>query len=84
MERAYKMHIIGARVKPRDFSYANYDTAAASFIKSIKKFRASRWESILAACGTDTSGTAAGKEADLDESLDGVREHMYIASSPPR
>jgi hypothetical protein len=78
------MHITGVRVKPRDFSYANYGTAVAGFIKSIKKFRASRWESILAACGANVSGTAAEKEVDLDESLDGVREHMYIASSPPR
>ncbi|KAJ6616540.1 hypothetical protein B0H10DRAFT_1949017 [Mycena sp. CBHHK59/15] len=68
------------RRNPRDFSTANYRTAVAGFIKSIKKFRASRWESILAACGATVSAAAAEKEVDRDESLDGVREYMYIAS----
>ncbi|KAJ7238131.1 hypothetical protein B0H12DRAFT_1075397 [Mycena haematopus] len=84
VERAYKLHLTGVRsAKPRDFSAANYATAVAGFVKSIKKFKASRWESILRACGVTPSELTAEEDAPVEEaSLDGVREHMYIPSSP--
>ncbi|KAF7359960.1 hypothetical protein MVEN_00722900 [Mycena venus] len=82
-ERAYKMFLTGERIKPRDFSYAYYGTAVAGFIKSIKQFRPSRWESIIQACGASLSDPPAEDgTVDVDESLDGVREYMYIPSSP--
>ncbi|KAJ7486111.1 hypothetical protein B0H11DRAFT_2231042 [Mycena galericulata] len=83
VERAYKMHFTGVRVKAPDFSLANYGTAVAGFIKSIQGFQRSRWESIIKSCGSQIIEGAAAAPADNDlDSLDGVREHMYIPSSP--
>ncbi|KAJ7241484.1 hypothetical protein B0H12DRAFT_1236971 [Mycena haematopus] len=84
VERGYKLHVTGVRApKPLDFSAAHYGTAVAGFIEGIKKFKASRWQSILDACGATVSEPPAQDAADdQDDSLDGVREYMYIPSSP--
>ncbi|KAJ7812124.1 hypothetical protein B0H14DRAFT_3753624 [Mycena olivaceomarginata] len=84
VERGFKLHASGIRSRPSDFSAANYGTAVNGFIASIKNFRASRWESIFAACGAAAQVQAEEEEEDPDESLDGVRELMYAPSSSPR
>ncbi|KAJ6540709.1 hypothetical protein B0H19DRAFT_1239830 [Mycena capillaripes] len=81
-ERAYGLHTTGNRTKPRDFSAANYGTAVAGYIHSIKSFKASRWQSIIEACGAAVSEPAFDEEVNGEISLDGVRETMYIPSSP--
>ncbi|KAF7328164.1 hypothetical protein MVEN_02573900 [Mycena venus] len=82
-ERAYKNHITGVRVtKVPEFSSANYGTAVAGFIMSIKKFRTSRWESIIESCGGGVMQLTADPVASDSVNLDGVRENMYIPSSP--
>ncbi|KAK7012552.1 hypothetical protein R3P38DRAFT_2790791 [Favolaschia claudopus] len=82
VERAYKMYVTGERVKPPDFSAANYGTAVAGFIQSILKFRRSRWDSILNQCGAQIEERASKSSANGPDSLDGLREHMYEPSSP--
>ncbi|KAJ7856066.1 hypothetical protein B0H14DRAFT_3644001 [Mycena olivaceomarginata] len=83
VERRFKLHASGIRSRPSDFSAANYGTAVNGFIASIKNFRASRWESIFAACGAAAQVQAEEEEEDPDESLDGVCELMYAPSSSP-
>ncbi|KAJ6552635.1 hypothetical protein DFH09DRAFT_1085808 [Mycena vulgaris] len=52
VERGYKLHTTGAQdLKVPEFSAAAYGTAATGFIAGVKKFKASRWKSILEACG---------------------------------
>ncbi|KAK7014524.1 hypothetical protein R3P38DRAFT_2787378 [Favolaschia claudopus] len=83
VERAYKMFLTGERVaKPQDFSAVNYGTAVAGYIQSILKFRRSRWESILKACGAQIKECTSKPSADGSENLDGLRENMYEPSSP--
>ncbi|KAJ7509307.1 hypothetical protein B0H11DRAFT_2270325 [Mycena galericulata] len=75
VERGYRAHITGVRAKAPDF--------VAGFIAAIKKFKCSRWESILASAGSRWTERAAEVPVDMEPgSLDGVREHMYISSSP--
>ncbi|KAJ6533561.1 hypothetical protein B0H19DRAFT_1186282 [Mycena capillaripes] len=83
-ERAYKAHVTGVRVeKPPAFSSTNYGPAVAGFITSIKQFKSSRWESIIKSCGAKITECAAAKAEALEsDSLDGLRECMYIPSSP--
>ncbi|KAJ7238114.1 hypothetical protein B0H12DRAFT_1237987 [Mycena haematopus] len=88
VERAYKMHITGIETKPLEFSAVNFGPAVEGYIASIKKLKASRWESILAACGAvvcDPVVPEEDSEVEEEHSLDGRREYMYIpSSSPPR
>ncbi|KAJ6478432.1 hypothetical protein DFH09DRAFT_1341941 [Mycena vulgaris] len=85
-ERAYELHKSGVRVKARDFSSTNVGTAVRGYVTSIKTLSVSRWESLIAACGgsVDERAAAAAEESDdcQYESLDGVREAMYIPSTP--
>ncbi|KAJ7224844.1 hypothetical protein B0H12DRAFT_1240797 [Mycena haematopus] len=81
VERAYDVHRTGQPVpKPPIFSSANYGTAVAGYIKSIKRFKSSRWNSIIKSCGGEITERAA--EPELSGGLDGLRENMYIPSSP--
>ncbi|KAJ6621445.1 hypothetical protein B0H10DRAFT_2215099 [Mycena sp. CBHHK59/15] len=81
-ERAYKAHVTGVRVERLPaFSSVNYGPAVAGFITSIKQFKGSRWESIIKSCGAKITERAAAKPLESD-SLDGLREQMYIPSSP--
>ncbi|KAJ7884749.1 hypothetical protein B0H14DRAFT_3128301 [Mycena olivaceomarginata] len=64
VERGFKLHASGIRSRPSDFSAANYGTAVNGFIASIKNFRASRWESIFAACGAAAQVQAEEEEED--------------------
>ncbi|KAF8179520.1 hypothetical protein K438DRAFT_1842928 [Mycena galopus ATCC 62051] len=82
VERGYKLYTTGVRVlKPPEFSASAYGNAVTGFIAGIKKFKASRWQSILEACGASIAEPVEEAE-DPDESLDGRRESMYIPSSP--
>jgi hypothetical protein len=82
VERGYKLHTTGVRaLKPPEFSAAAYGTAVTGFIAGIKKFKVSRCQSILEACGASIAEPVEEAE-DLDESLDGPRESMYVPSSP--
>ncbi|KAJ7737162.1 hypothetical protein DFH07DRAFT_779455 [Mycena maculata] len=83
VERAHKAHSSGVRTKPPDFSFANYGTAVAGFIASIKKFQRSRWESIIQSAGSRITERAGTAHVDTEpDSLDGLREYMYVPSSP--
>ncbi|KAJ7850408.1 hypothetical protein B0H14DRAFT_3866600 [Mycena olivaceomarginata] len=84
VERVYQAYRSGERTKPRDFSSQHFGTAVAGFITSIKGLSVSRWRSIINACGANVRGrTAVAKAAaEVDNSLDGIRERMYIPSSP--
>ncbi|KAJ7616141.1 hypothetical protein DFH06DRAFT_1343387 [Mycena polygramma] len=83
VERGFKMHASGVCVtKPPDFSVGNYSSAVAGYVKSIKGFKPSRWQSIITACGARYSEVVAARSVQPDASLDGIREHMYIPSSP--
>ncbi|KAJ7098990.1 hypothetical protein C8R44DRAFT_859590 [Mycena epipterygia] len=88
IERGYRMHRSGVRVakdKVPTFSSTNFGPALAGFIKGIGEFKVSRWESIIKSCGALIVDVADTPSFDPDfemDSLDGVREHMYIASSP--
>ncbi|KAJ7832575.1 hypothetical protein B0H14DRAFT_3712146 [Mycena olivaceomarginata] len=84
VERAYQAYRSGERVKPRDFSSQPFRTAVAGFITSIKGLSVSRWQSIINACGANVRGRAAVAKAaaEVENSLDGIHERMYIPSSP--
>ncbi|KAJ7101000.1 hypothetical protein C8R43DRAFT_1141268 [Mycena crocata] len=83
VERAYRLYATGVRVeKVADFSLTNIGTAVAGYIVGIKGLFPSRWESILGACGAKITEHAAEDEVQIIESLDGVREGMYVPSSP--
>lgn len=71
------------RTKAPGFSSVNYGTAVAGFIASIQGFRRSRWDSIIESCGSQITERAAAAPVETEQdSLDGVRERMYIPSSP--
>ncbi|KAJ7457136.1 hypothetical protein B0H11DRAFT_2243670 [Mycena galericulata] len=83
VERAYKLHTTGVRTKAPGFSSVNYGTAVAGFIASIQGFRRSRWDSIIKSCGSQITERAAAAPVETEQdSLDGLRERMYIPSSP--
>ncbi|KAF8140678.1 hypothetical protein K438DRAFT_1995788 [Mycena galopus ATCC 62051] len=85
VERGYRLHVTGFRTKPQEFSAANYGTAVNGFIAGITSFTPSRWESIFAACGAAISEPILDAEDSSEveeETLDGVREAMYVPSSP--
>ncbi|KAJ7602025.1 hypothetical protein B0H17DRAFT_1342370 [Mycena rosella] len=82
VERAYKMYTRGVRVnKPKDFSAINFGADVAGYVKAIRGFKASRWDAVLTAygCGVSEDDSLANIQSD---SLDGVREQMYVPSSP--
>ncbi|KAJ7186509.1 hypothetical protein C8R46DRAFT_1024564 [Mycena filopes] len=88
VERGYKLHVTGIRAKPLDFSADNFGTAVDGWIEGIKGLRASHWQSIIAACGAAVTADLKEEEEEPDseveeETLDGVRERMYIPSSSP-
>ncbi|KAJ7224038.1 hypothetical protein GGX14DRAFT_386841 [Mycena pura] len=83
VERAYGAHKTGQYLKPSAFSAAHVGTAVAGFIVSINNFSVTRWEAILAACGTRAAERGAATEHRLQAtSLNGVHENMYVQSSP--
>ncbi|KAJ7804879.1 hypothetical protein B0H14DRAFT_2383394, partial [Mycena olivaceomarginata] len=62
------------------FSKAESGTAVAGYAKNISRFTSSRWGSLLKACGVRAeSGVATPEDMMV---LDGVRDSMYILSSP--
>jgi hypothetical protein len=85
VERGYRLHLAGFRSTPLEFSAANYGTAVNGFIAGIMSFTPSRWESIFAACGAAISEPVLDLEESSEveeETLDGLREAMYVPSSP--
>ncbi|KAJ7160472.1 hypothetical protein C8R46DRAFT_1223960 [Mycena filopes] len=84
VERGYRLHLTGFRSTPLEFSAANYGTAVNGFIAGITSFTPSRWESIFAACGAAISEPVPDVESSEveEDTLDGLRESMYVPSSP--
>ncbi|KAJ6504732.1 hypothetical protein C8R47DRAFT_156446 [Mycena vitilis] len=83
VERGFKMHASGiCTAQTLAFSIGHYGSAVAGYVESIKKCSPSRWRSIIAACGASISGATVASAVIPEDSLDGVREHMYIPSSP--
>ncbi|KAJ7027596.1 hypothetical protein C8F04DRAFT_1189400 [Mycena alexandri] len=87
VECGYKLHTTGIRTKPLEFSAVNFGPVVRNWIEGIKDLRASHWQSIIMACGAALAEAAVEEEDEIseseEESLDGVRERMYIPSSSP-
>ncbi|KAJ6546399.1 hypothetical protein DFH09DRAFT_1087722 [Mycena vulgaris] len=86
VERAYRIRRNGIRLpkeKIPGFSSAISGPAVLGYIASIRELKSSRWESILESCGAEVTESFSAETEDPDtDTLDGVREHMYIPSSP--
>ncbi|KAJ7616602.1 hypothetical protein FB45DRAFT_1063998 [Roridomyces roridus] len=83
VERAYTAFIDGEPAGAPEFSAANYSSAVAAYMVSVKKMQRSRWESILNAAKRRMTEVVANASAPEEfVSLDGRREDMYVFSSP--
>ncbi|KAJ6628597.1 hypothetical protein B0H10DRAFT_1940426 [Mycena sp. CBHHK59/15] len=74
--------VTGIRVeKPPDFSSDTSATAVGGYIKNIRLFTKSRWESIIDATSADVIETVVAP-IEVTIALDVVRDSMYTPSSP--
>ncbi|KAJ7084137.1 hypothetical protein C8R44DRAFT_894287 [Mycena epipterygia] len=86
VERGYKLHSTGERATNEvlDFSSANFGTEAAGYMENLRNFTPSCWKAVLKSCGgtiRENVATAA-PATPVANTLNGLREHMYIRSSP--
>ncbi|KAJ6517766.1 hypothetical protein DFH09DRAFT_1332085 [Mycena vulgaris] len=84
VERGYKLHSTGERATNivLDFSSSHFGTVVSGYVKGIKNFTPSRWEVVLKACGATIAEDDDEPASPQANTLDGVREHMYVPSSP--
>lgn len=68
-----------------DFSSTYFGTEAEGYMECLRNFTPSRWKVVLKSCSATTrDAVAAVPAAPGAITLDGMREHMYVRSSPVR
>ncbi|KAJ7862311.1 hypothetical protein B0H13DRAFT_2567478 [Mycena leptocephala] len=82
VERAFNAYTdTGVHSPPPKFSIPEVGTAVAGYSKNISRFTRRRWGKLLDACGAQAVTCTAPPKADVIV-LDGIRDAMYIPSSP--